>query len=160
MMRIVKYFVTLGLSIVMGACYVAGTLNIDIGDYEGELAAWNSQNMLDYRLDVDIEAYASGWDWGVIKVKNGVAVNSEPPSWLEDGNMSTIPEFFSFIKSEEQSLMDRHKKSTDTYTLEVRYNTEYHYPERIYYGVSHASLSPGNWSATMWRITLTPLGEE
>ena len=157
-MRFVTCFAVLGLSLVMGACFLNGTLNIDIGNYEAQLAAWNNQNMRDYLLYVSIFDFTGMPTDALVTVKDGTPVSSDPPSWLEEGRRSTIPEYYSLIKSEEKEIITKHKKTTtDSYTLTVKYNTEYRYPKYIYSEVSHKPLIPGNWSGTRWEITLTPL---
>jgi hypothetical protein len=48
-MRLIKCVVVFGSCLLFGACiFWKGDLDIDIGDYENQLDAWNSQNMLDY----------------------------------------------------------------------------------------------------------------
>ena len=160
-MRFIKYIVIILLCLFLGNCDLwKGELDIDIGDYEAQLAVWNSQNMLDYQIAIEFRGYAHGFTVSTINVKNGKPESSDPPSWLEEGKLSTIPEFYSYIKSEEQRIIDIHKKTTANHTLKVRYNTEYHYPENIHIEVSHQSSYPGNWSVITWHITLTPLEEQ
>jgi hypothetical protein len=144
---------------LMGTCNLVGTLDIDIGDYENQLNAWNRQDMIDYQLYVRIFDFTGEPTRVVITVKDGIPESSDPPSYLERGRLSTIPEYFSFIKKKEKEIIDRHKKTTDSHTLNLRYNTEFHYPEYIYSGVTHQSSSKGNWSATEWSIIVMPLEE-
>jgi hypothetical protein len=105
-------------------------------EVENEQEAWNAQNLLDYKLSV-IEYHRS--KKAEIMVKNGIPESSDPPDWLAGGNMSTVQEFFSFVKEEE-------KRWEGVHFLMVAYHPVYHYPRNIY-GAYH------------WYITLTPLGE-
>ncbi|MDR0472576.1 MAG: DUF6174 domain-containing protein [Treponema sp.] len=159
-MKISKYFVVFGLSLLVGACDIGkGELDIDIGDYEAQLAAWNSQNMLDYLISVEISSIATGLrDEAVISVKNGNPECSDPPSWLEEGRLSTIPEFYSFVKEVEERKRKEPKNEYSISSLKVSYDTEYHYPNYISDSVSHGSAD-GAWTHREYFVTLTPLGE-
>jgi len=151
-MRFVKYFVIVGLSLLMGACPLwERELDIDIGDYESQLEAWNSQNMLDYLFVV--EYWFNRPEGALITVRNGIPESSDPKYWLEEGHISTIPEFYSLIKNREESMKDEHGNGGNrSLSLKVSYNTEYHYPSSIILKI--------NGNTTMWTMSLMPLLEE
>jgi len=158
-MRFIQGFIILCLCVLLGTCFSDdGTLEIDIGDYESQLAAWNSQNMLDYQITVDYFRYIGEPIEAVITVKNGIPENSDPPSWLKDGRLSTIPEFYSYIKKEEEQKRKEPKKEYIRSSLNVSYNIEYHYPNSISSDVSHGSAD-GAWSRHEFIISLEPQGE-
>jgi len=106
-----------------------GKLDIDIGDYEGELAAWNSQNMLDYWIEVTRD-YRSKTEYILINVENGIIENLNP--YYVYSYVRTIPEYYSLIKGEEEMLRNAYNRdNSKSFSLKVRYNTEYHYPGEI-----------------------------
>jgi hypothetical protein len=149
-MKFTKCFIIIGLCILMGSCNIYGP-SINIGDYENQLEAWNKQNMLDYRLRVS----KSPSKQAVIIVKNGIPERSEPPEWLTSGEMSTIPEFFYFIKESQKEIKNGG-------CLIANYNTEYHYPKVISAQVGGGFIisiqnEEPDWS---WKIELTPLVEK
>jgi hypothetical protein len=129
---------------------------IDIGDYEDQLSAWNGQNMLDYQLSV-VNRISGPRFYAVINVKEGIPESSDPPSWLEKQKLSTIPEFYLYIKEVEKEKRDRPKDYKRS-SFKVRYNVEYHYPNYTFDYYSHGS-ELGAWAANEWFVTLTPLGE-
>jgi hypothetical protein len=143
----------------MGSCPISPLSHeIDIGDYEGQLDAWNKQNLLDYKLTVECYALQHTdehrTDRAVITVRNGIPESCYPPEWLESGEMSTVTEAFSFIKEEEKRI----KKSTTLGMLVVRYDTEYHYPMAIR-DLIERDMSNVHSQIWIWHITLTPLAE-
>ena len=154
-MRFIIFFVAFGLCLVMGACPSGeGELDIDIGDYEYHFAAWNNQSIPEYKLNV------YNWDsnmwWGThnIIVKNGITEsNACSKMWLEQGMISTIPQFYSLIKNREKSMKDEYDNGGNrSLSLKVSYNTEYHYPNKI--------ISKVNGDTTTdWTIDLMPLEE-
>jgi hypothetical protein len=158
-MKLIKYFIVLSLCFFLCSCPVAddSDLEIDIGDYEGQLSAWNSQNLLDYQLSVE-ERDHTGGDKADIYVKNGIPESSDPPSWLEDGWLSTIPEFYSYIKQVEEGIRNVPKSDYKRASFKVSYNTEYHYPNYIATNFSYGS-DKGAWSRVQYKITLKPLEE-
>jgi hypothetical protein len=133
-----------------------GELEIDIGDYEEQLAAWNSQNMIDYRLVVGLYSgyynrYSRYPFTGYFNVTNGIPDNSNPNSYYKD--KKTIPEIYSFIKEEEEKIRNAYNGINRSY-LNVQYDAKYHYPVRITAGIDH--LFGEYWQ---WGIGLTNLGE-
>lgn len=142
-------FIVLSLFLLLGACDLSGNddcyLNIDIHDYEEQLAAWNSQNMLNYRIVVDYRGHGGGWS-AVINVHNGIPESNDPP-----GKNLTIPAFYSFIKKEEKRVRDEYKKGGSNCSFYVRYNAVYHYPIWIFSEDGHTG-SGGEY----WEITFTP----
>jgi hypothetical protein len=138
-------------------------LIIDIGDYNNQLNAWNSQNMLDYQMEERFRAYGGKRTYAVIDIKNGIPVSSDPPERITEGRgLKTIPEFYSYIKEREKAMRDWHKETTNRYSLKVRYDTTYHYPCEIEYSVSYTSLpgTVGNFSTSDWTISVWPVYEE
>jgi len=126
-MRFIICFAAFSLCLFLGNCDTSDySSKIDIGDYDNQLAAWNSQNMLDYKLRVGFYGRGNSKRAFLI-VKNGIPENSVPPEWLTNGEMSTIPEFFSFIKEEENSIMT----TNASVSLYAKYDTIYHYPKGI-----------------------------
>jgi len=151
-LKLTKWFIVLSLSsLLLGTCDSSDSLqsryklDIDIGDYEGQLAAWNSLNMLDYRIKVK---YCLRWT-AVTTVKNGIPESDDPP-----GKKLTIPAFYSFIKEEEHRIRDSYKKGWAYCNFYVTYNDEYHYPNWIFSEDSHTGSS-----GEYWEITLTPPGD-
>jgi hypothetical protein len=131
-MKIAKCFVVLCLCLFMGSCPVDyGEFEIDIGDYENQLAAWNAQNMLNYQISV--ENWSGDQPEGaLITVKNGIPESSDPLNWNVHKRKSTIPEFYALIKSDEKIFNDSHNSGdVKAMGLKVSYNTEYHYPKEI-----------------------------
>jgi hypothetical protein len=130
-----------------------GELEIDTGDNEAQLAAWNSQNMFDYRIEAAYSYgkydYKSPYMIEILNVKNGIS----DKSLYYFRNKKTIPEIYSFIKEEEERIRDAYNGINRSY-LNVEYDTAYHYPVKIISGVDH--LFGSYWC---WEITLTPLGE-
>jgi hypothetical protein len=51
-MRLIKCFVVFCLCLLTGTCGLPSNLDIDIGDYNNQLEAWNSRNMLDYQFTI------------------------------------------------------------------------------------------------------------
>jgi hypothetical protein len=161
-MKLIKCFVVFSLSLLTGTCGLPSNLDIDIGDYNNQLNAWNSQNMLDYQIRVKYRDGTGGRE-GVIYVKNGIPESSNPPGWIvgwgEGGWMSTVPEFYSYIKEREKAMRDWHKETTDSYSLKVRYDTTYHYPCEIVDSVSYTSQlgMVGNGNPSVWTISVRPV---
>jgi len=153
-MRFNKIFIVL-LCLFIWSCPISG-VEINIGNYDFHLEAWNNQKMLDYQLNV---AYYSKdpLKSAVINVKNGIPENSDPPSWLTSGEKSTITDFFFFIKKEEERIKNAYS-GKNRYSLTANYCIVYHYPihisEDIHAGVKIQSSEPA-WA---WSIKLTPLG--
>ncbi|MDR0472574.1 MAG: DUF6174 domain-containing protein [Treponema sp.] len=151
-MKSIKYIVILPLCLLIGSCPVEGSgLDIDIGDYEYHLEAWDRQNLSDYQLN---ETYWENYPtYALVTVKNGIPECGDP-YWLVDSRESTIPEFYAFIKKEEKRVRDAYNGINHCY-LNVQYNTEYHYPSKITSKVS--SLFTG--FSREWIIGLMPLVE-
>jgi len=129
-MRFIKYFAILPLCLFLGNCDTSDSSpKINIGDYDNQLAAWNSQNMLDYKLRVVFygRGHPDNPKRALVIVKNGIPESSNPPEWLTNGEMSTMPDFFSFIKEEENSIMN----TNALVSLYAKYDTVYHYPTDI-----------------------------
>jgi hypothetical protein len=145
-MKFTKCFIVLGLCMLIGSCDIEP--RIDIGDYDGALTAWNSQNMLDYQLSV--------WYFSekniIITVRNGTAVSSDPSEWLASGKESTIPDFFSLIKKKQKEIKNGGY-------LHAYYDTKYHYPRYIS-GNDGGGIGlpvPVDYPSFAWDIKLTPL---
>jgi NADH:ubiquinone oxidoreductase subunit len=137
---------------------------IDIGDYEAQLAGWDSLNMLNYQLSiVDSSGMGGSYDKSVvINVKNGIAESSEPPYWLESWlgrQMTTIPEIFSYIKNEEKRMRDWPKNRYETAYFNVYYHSELYYPTLIRTSICYDGSAPGGQASSSYSITLTPLVE-
>jgi hypothetical protein len=165
-MNLIKYFVVFCLSFFFWACSTAvvdndGKLNIDIGDYEAQLVAWNSLNMRNYQLLVVDDTQGAGYQESiVITIKNGIPESIEPPSsWLEKDGLTTIPAFFDYIKREEKSMRDMPKSGYKLANFHVYYHSELYYPVLISTSVSYSSSVPGAYFSGSYSITLTPLGE-
>jgi hypothetical protein len=105
-------------------------------------------NRLDYRLS--LVYFSDGEKNATITVRNGIPESSTPPEWLERGEMSTVPEIFSFIKKEEKRI----KKDNRSISLVVRYNDDYHYP-RIISGYRRGGIQ-NSLPAWDWNITVIP----
>ena len=152
-MRFIKCMVILSLCLLLGSCPEDkdGDLDIDIGDYEGQLAAWNSQNMLDYQISV-ARSSGGGRIGAHFIVRNGISECTDPSGW-GDRFSSTIPEYFSLVKKIEKNLTDEYndgrKKSL---SLKVSYNTEYHYPTDI-------TRIENNFTKRLYGIDLMPFEE-
>jgi len=149
-MKVAKSFFIFGLSLLMGTCVSwEGDLDIDIGDYENQLIAWNSQNMLDYQLYVrDTTGHIP--EEAHVTVKDGVPESSDPSYWLEYHQKSTIPEFYSYIKKLEKDKRDEYKGGNCS--LKVSYNNKYYYPCEITWKVD-------NFISQLYLISLMPLEE-
>ena len=149
---LIVLLIVISICLFINACDLwEGDLDIDIGDYEEQLAAWNNLNMLDYQIEVkhwDVKQA----DGALITVINGIP-GSEPSSWLESGSTSTIPDFFSLIRSYEKKFRSSHNNGDfKAMSLRAGYNTEYHYPSEI--------ISKYNGSTTQrFIISLMPLAE-
>jgi len=146
-------FIALGLFFLISACD-SGIFYVDIGDYEYQWEAWNSQNMLDYQLIVRYR-YPNMAHIAKIIVKNGTPEGNDSTSkgWIKNGLPSTIPEFYSRIKNYEKNMKDAHNNGDKrSMSLEVSYNTEYHHPNSI--------VSKDNGYITVWKISLVSLEEE
>jgi hypothetical protein len=133
---------------------------ISIGDYEYHLECWNNMNRLDYTLSLK---YTNTIDHrlskrAVITVRNGIPESSDPPEWLTSGEKSTVLDFFSFIKEEEEKLLKNGGgKSAQNGFFNVFYDYWMHYPHTISYAYrTNASNGTPNW---WWDITLMPLEE-
>jgi hypothetical protein len=161
-MKLVKGFFVLYLCVLLGTCFSDdGVLEIDIGDYEAQLSAWNSLNMLNYQLLVDDNTQSEGHnEIVVIHVKNGIPESIEPPSsWLEKDGLTTIPEFFDYIKKAEKRMRDGPKNKYKSLRFMVHYHSELYYP--IYIGIDETGKGSGmgNYAYSSYNISLTPLGE-
>jgi len=155
-MRFVKYIVILPLCLLLGSC-PAPDVEINIGDYDEQLEAWNYQNMLNYQLLLVYyyEGYSKSKQ-AVVTVKNGIPESSDPADWLASGEKSNIPDFFSFIKEQEKKF-EKGRFFQNSYHFKVGYNSEYHYPYSIQYYSFNSSSGP--YTYWRWDITLTPLEE-
>ncbi|MDR0472573.1 MAG: hypothetical protein LBH43_02710 [Treponema sp.] len=166
-MRRVKYLVVLFLCLFMESCFSSNPnpdlyIEINIGDYEGRLEAWNNLNILDYQLQlVHNHTYSSSDSKrAFITAKNGIPESSEPPGWLTSGEMSTVPEVFSFVKEEEEKAKKNNSKSayyTGNGFLSVGYHPEYHYPALILY--AYRRDDGGDVPTWGWGIHMIPLVE-
>jgi hypothetical protein len=162
-MKLIKCFAVFGLCFLTGTCGLPSNLDIDIGGYNKQLEAWNSQNMLDYQMVVR-QHTGSGGGKRVIYVKNGNPIR--PPGWIANGWRSTVPEFYSFIKEREKTMRDWNKEDTDSYRLKVKYDTTYHYPCEIVDSIHHTSqlgmdtngTSSRVWESTVRQCTWGPIG--
>ena len=152
-MKFIKCFIVLSLYLFIGACVSGYHLNIDIGEYEYHLDEWNSLNMLDYQLRV---GYTENFEQYIvyINVKNGFPESSDPSSWLDEGKKSTIPEFFVYIKEEEERIKKAFNGIATCYML-VYYHPYLHYPWKIISDDSYNESYPKNRKD--WDINLTPL---
>jgi hypothetical protein len=137
-------------------------LDIDIGDYNNQLEAWNSQNMLDYQLVVRFRNGSGKREYAEIHVKNGIPVSSNPPERIAEGRgLKTVLEFYSYIKEREKAMRDWHKETTDRYSLKVRYDTTYHYPCEIVSSISYTSqLGQTVDNTSTWTISVRPFAWE
>jgi len=130
-----------------------GELDIDIGDYETHLEAWNIQNVLDYQLEVMTTRgqydFYNSWMGEVFNVKNGVPDDMFPISELRLTE-GTVPGIYSLIKEEETRIRNAYN-GIERSSLHVQYNTEYHYPVEIRSSIGHRF---GYYQ--YWVITLTP----
>ena len=160
-MRLAQFFVILCICFFMGACHISSPMphQIDIGDYENQLEAWNNWNLPDYRLRLsyyyrDKRGYNT--KGAVITVKNGIPESSDPPEWLAGGEMSTVSEFFSFIRKEKDNLMNTEASADPEAVLHLytSYNTVYHYPAGI--SLSYGGFPGFGWN---WGIDLLPMAE-
>ncbi|MCL2139169.1 MAG: DUF6174 domain-containing protein [Treponema sp.] len=129
-MKLIKYFVVLILCFLTWAYADEAVLEIDIGDYENQLAAWNSRNMLDYQLFIHFSSLRTGHKNEEINVKDGIpeTLSSLPYYWA----VSTVPEIYSFITEEVKKMKTDIKSGEyDWLSLTVKYDTECHYPKEI-----------------------------
>jgi hypothetical protein len=163
-MKLTKCLIILSLCSLLGSCRSNTNdevLEIDIGDYEEHLAAWHRYNLLDYRLKVECWEYGSH-ELAYINVKNGIPESSDPPSWITKGKKSTIPEFYVYIKEEEQRIRDAFNAYSGLYdTLTCYFRVRYEhklYPCMIDSGIRRRNRSTGPDHA--WNITLMPYREQ
>jgi len=130
-----------------------GELDIDIGDYEYHLDAWNSQNMLDYQLKVSNfhgrYNYITAGVAAYYNVKGGLP-DRATYDFHKELKEATVPEIYELIKEEEEKIRNVYNGINRSY-LHVQYNTEYHYPTKINTGIDH---SFGAYER--WEFTLTP----
>jgi len=155
-MRLITCFVALSLCLLAGACEFNngnGDIDIDIGDYEDHLEAWNNQNMLEYQLNVGSWSSRPYPQGALVTVRGGIPESSDPSYWLEESQMSTIPEFYALIKYYEKGMNDAHNSGDNrSLSLKASYNIEYHYP--------HSIITKVNGDTTTdWSISLMPLEE-
>ena len=129
-----------------------GDLEIDIGDWEGHWEAWENQNMLNYRLEVTFSTddyFASPTSsTALFEIVNGISVNN--PNNFIYIKASTVPKIFDLIMAEEKSIKEFHDGQFRA-SLNVQYNTEYHYPELIRIA-DHFSTG----YSKQWEINLIP----
>jgi len=123
-MKLIKFIPVIPLCLLIGACNM-GYLDIDIGDYDYHLEAWNSQNMLDYQIR--LERCFGVPDTIKIKVEDGSTGKLNHLTWYH----TTIPEIYSDIKIREKRIRDENKSGFSSYSLKVSYHTKYHYPNHI-----------------------------
>ena len=148
-MKFTKRFIIFGLCILVGGCDMR--IHIDIGDYEAQLAAWNSQNMLDYQISGTL--MSSRKQSVFISVRNGIPESSNPPEYITSRAELTITEFYSLIKELEKQFKDWHNSGDNrSLSLKVSYNTEYHYPDMIINRINGKKNGD-------WQIALMPLEE-
>ena len=159
--RVAQFFVVLCLCLFMGACHISGHMShqINIGDYDKQLEAWNNRNMPDYRFRLSYyyrDKRGDSIKGAVITVRNGIPESSDPPEWLAGGEMSTVPEFFSFIRKEKNKLMNTEATVDPEAVLHLftSYNTVYHYPANI--SLSYGGFPGFGWN---WSIDLLPMAE-
>ena len=156
-MRLIK-FIIIPLYLLIIGCK-APDVDIDIGNYNYNLEAWNNQNMLDYQLTL-VYSYDGGSERAVVIVKNGIPESSDPPTWLSNDMKSTIPDFFSFIiyiSERKDRVRDGRFYNTTNGFFKVRYDFKYYYPSLISYAyrTTHSDRS-SDW---FWEIKLEPLEE-
>jgi len=130
-----------------------GGLDIDIGDYEYHLEAWNSQNMLDYQLEVMTSHgrynYNSVKIFAAYNIKNGIP-DRNIVSFYDDLKEATVLEIYSLVKDEKERIQNAYNGIDRSY-LHVQYDTEYHYPTKISLGIGH---SFGYYEC--WEFALAP----
>ena len=152
-MKFISILFIILLCIFQNSCPHLG-IDIDIGDYDYHLEMWNNQNMLDYQLEVYFRDNIS--KQAIISIKNGIPESSDPSSWIVSNEKSTVPDFFFFIKDEEEKINNESRASLFTaagYFI-VRYDNKYHYPMEISFAsrTTHSDQS-ADW---IWRINLIP----
>jgi len=130
-----------------------GELDIDIGDYETHLEAWNNQNMLDYQLKVgkphgeyDYHSFGISADYNV---KNGIP-DRDTTVFHKELKAATVLRIYTFIKEQEERIRNIYNEKERSY-LHVQYDTEYHYPTQISLGIGHEF---GYYER--WEFALTP----
>jgi len=144
-MKFVTYFVALGLCLLTMACDSGvDDTDIDIGDYENQLEAWNAQNMLDYQIEEDFFS-PSRRQYTYLTVRNGVS-ESGSSGILGMSSISSVPELYAWIIN-----MKNGDSNTSFGSFKVGYNTEYHYPNEI--------IKTGRNSTDRWHFTVMPLEE-
>ena len=113
--------------------------------------------MLNYQLTVEYYEAQYGGSFNekaVITVKNGIPESNVPAAWLLNGEKSTIPEFFSFIKETEEKIKKTNRLVTTAGFFIVDYHYEYHYPRSIQYAYrTTGSNREADW---IWSIVLEP----
>ena len=151
-MKIIKCIAVFFLCLIMGTCPNPGNIMIiNIRDYEAQLAAWNNQNLLDYTLWINYVNFNDNRysKYALCNVKNGIPVSSDPPAWISNGEMSTVPKVFAYI-------YDQAIKMDASYNgfYEADYDKEYHYPSIILF-----SSLKGHVAQDVWFIRMIPLVE-
>jgi len=98
---------------------------------EKQQEAWDSLNILNYKLHLDYydPSINRTLKKAVVTVKDGIPESSDPPEWLASGEKSTVPDFFSFVKEEETRLEDFILTPRDY--VDVSYDSVYYYPTYI-----------------------------
>ena len=96
-MKLVKCAAISLLCILFGNCPEPDVVYLP--DYESNLERWNELNMTDYRLTLEYRDINDSHNnkQAVVYVRNGMPERSDPQEWLEDGEMSTVEDIFSFI---------------------------------------------------------------
>jgi hypothetical protein len=135
-MKIIECAAALAMCFSLAACYVVieypPGLNIRIGNFAQERDDWEDQNMLNYQLELSSMSHIGPGINTLVIVENGEPVSSEPPSYLTEGSLLTIPKIYTYIEDAERHLREIYKNGEyDFVEMEVIYNTEYHYPEEI-----------------------------
>ena len=126
-------------------------IDIDRETFEKEYTAWMAQNNENYEFSYE---YRSGSIGRVGPVSITIAENEEPVienlghSSLEDypaNNIKNISDIFNFINETFDHIEDikngyykNSGKTVKSVSLMIKYNAQYHYPEKVSYGVSFA----------------------
>jgi len=151
-------------------------VDFDKDTYERELAIWKSQEINDYSVVQDFRSPSSGKLKGRIIVNDDNIVYKEnqdkwylahPEDYPDDyehpifGFVLTIPELFERIAEIHQNYVRDYKIGSSP-KIDVTYNKEYHFPERMVFSTGRLFMGDkdGYGPLTVELTEFTPLPAE
>ena len=144
-----KKFIVLVFSMgILLSCSKIPEMKVDIDreSFEKEYAAWEAQHIENYLFTFDYRSNHVGlFGPATISVQNNVSSVLESQTPHKVPLVQSVKEIFDFIgrtlENFEKAIEDNDNKNKEypikSITLIVIYNQQYHYPEKVKYGIGY-----------------------